>query len=228
MKKTLIYSMATAILLTTAHSSELLLKDTKRFGGDYGLIVVFDKSGLNSYNSCPSLVEQNLKMYKNLVNKRTIKKMRLDFLEFITFDENINQIAFISENRASKLYKKSKEAMNQVIQELKSDTSTQVAKDVMTTLNYVQTLTNTKYKEYEKLGILIVSNLMDSSHDKQYFKTMSPIKFKDNVSIKILAQSGLSCKKQIGASQILATQKNTKEFFLKKIIAKDLDIQNIY
>ena len=229
MKKSLI-SIAVSLLVSTqlvaSDVGYTLIPDAKRFGGPYALIAAMDNSGLNSFDSCPSLARQNLNSFKSLINKKIIRKNRFSSIELLGFNENIVSIKTIKEERAAKLYRNTKESLVQLEAFMHEDTTTE-SKDVFSFLNYLNILAESKYSHYSIIAVAIYTNLRQSVSNGIDYKDVVPIVMNPRLTITIYAASGLDCMGATGSEKLTAEQ-NAVKFFKSKIISENLIIKTVY
>jgi len=226
MKKNILNIAVSLLLSSQVYASEVLIPDAKRFGGPYVLIAAMDNSGLNSFDSCPSLARQNLNSFKSLINKKVIRKNRLSSIELLGFNENVISIKMIKEERAAKLYRKTKESLVQLEAFMHEDTTTE-SKDIFAFLNFLNLLAKSKYNNYSTIAVVVYSNLRQSVSNGIDYKNIVPIIMDPRLKITIYAASGLDCMGAIG-SEKLAAEQNVVNFFKSKIISDSLIIETVY
>ena len=223
-------SIAVSLLVSTqlvaSEVEDTLIPDAKRFGGPYALIVAMDNSGLNSFDSCPSLARQNLNSFKSLINKKIIRKNRLSSIELLGFNENIVSIKTIKEERAAKLYRNTKESLVQLEAFMHDDTSIK-SKDVFAFLNYLNILAESKYSHYSTIAVVVYTNLRQSVSTGKNYQDITPIVMNPRLRITIHAASGLDCMGATGSEKLTA-EENAVKFFKSKIISDNLIIKTTY
>jgi len=213
-----------SIIATQMYAVEPLLNEVNKKHQN-ALLIVGDESGLN-VNS-PSLLAKNLKKLDELVNKQSIKRSKIRSIEFLTFDETIQSISKVKENRGAKLFRVAKPLLERFTNELKQARSSKKSKDVIGALKHLQILIKQQYSNhYDQIVVVILSNLRDSYRAKEEFISLKPLKF-SNTTLHILAASGLeaiganSTQKQVAENQII-------DYYTKKLQATKTNILTIY
>lgn len=225
MRDKYIKSLMALYMSTSLQGSELLLNDTKRSDTN-AMVVLFDTAGLNNYNSCSSLVENNLSKYNSLVSKKSLRKMNISSIEYFTFDEQIQNLGKVKSNRIGKLFRESKELMLDVKNELKKDKSLK-AKDVISIFSFINNLVAQNYTSHNNIGVVVFSNLRDSIHSKEQRDSIKPIQINEKITLYLYAASGLECI-DATTKQILSANKSIENYYKSFLIGSKISVNNTY
>lgn len=224
MKKKIIIAMVTLFLSVHTYGSDLLIDNVKR-SDKVGVIVLFDRSGLNNYLSCKSLASKNISQHNNHITKKALRKIKASSVDYYVFDEQINSIGKVESTRAGKLYRGSKELMQNVEIELKKDTSSK-GKDVISTFTFLNNLVSQNYQNYTHIVAVMLSNLRDTLHTVEQRKGLDPIVLDKKITLKIFASSGLECR-EATSSQIQNANKSIVDYYSTKLKGS-VSISTIY
>ncbi|WP_428739380.1 hypothetical protein [Sulfurimonas sp.] len=217
-----------ALLLSASlHANELILKDSKRFSGKYALLVFWDNAGLNNLKSNPQLGLKNIEMYKQLMSKPNLRKMRSTSITHFSFNEQVSLIGKIESSRTAKLYRESQAIVDEILVKLKEDNSDK-AKDVINTFHFINQIVEQSYSDYTKVGIVVFSNLRDSMTEKAQRATMEKIKLNEKIELFIYANSGLDIKGASTAQQLQAEQSVIKFYRSKLVSNTPITIKTVY
>ncbi|MDF1875086.1 hypothetical protein JHD48_05015 [Sulfurimonas sp. SAG-AH-194-I05] len=206
----ILFSVVAALTIATttvfAGANNLPIEKVKR-GISSHIIAIFDRGGLNNY-SCLPLYKRNINQYEKLFTKRTMKKIRVKSMTFLTFDEIIHNIGTVSDRRPNRVYRDAQELFSNTKNHMQYDTKG-LAKDVLGVFRYSLMLSK-QFDTNDKVIIVLFSNLRDSVRTKNQLKAMENIKLPKNVSLRIYASSGIaSCLAKTTASQGLQVYTRT-------------------
>lgn len=215
------------LISVNSQANTLQLSDQTHFGSKTAFLVFFDVAGLNNFNSNRALVNQNLAKYNQIVNKQNLRKANVKTISYYTMDEQIKLIGKIDSNKAGKLFRESKEIMKDVIMELKEDRSKK-AKDVISTFHFINSIVDQSYLDYEKVTVLVFSNLRDSLTSKEERKKLQPITINKKVSLYLFSASGLGAINGITTLQRMKAESSLTSYYKYLLSTSNVVIRTIY
>ena len=211
--KRLISIIATITLVANnIQASESVLLKANKLNDKSAVIIVFDIAGLNNANSNNALFKQNLSKCNEIVTKHNLQRAKVRRLSYYTLDEQIRSVGSITSNKAGKLYRTSKQIMQDVIFKVQEDHSKQ-AKDVISVFSFLNSLVEQSYSEYNKIYVVVFSNLRDTVTTKHERESMPPITMDKKVHLFLFAASGLNGIKGVTASQQMVAESSVVDFY---------------
>lgn len=218
--------IATALLIASTGFSSEFLPFKSSGGKKNALIMLVDASGLNG--SCDKLYEKNIKIFKHILSKRSLPKMRLRDIHIILFSDKVNEFFVLNDKGlngrtvSKRLYTLEESLKNEILQMNKDS-----GKDIYSSLKYVKELIDERYISYDNIGIILFSNMRQSVNVTKVTSAKN-IEFTPNSSLRFYAKSGLSeCDKAL-SSQTITGEKSIKKFWQKKIVSKNFRIYTKY
>lgn len=221
-----VISIVVALLISANLQAQEPLSHQKNLGSKTALLVFFDVSGLNNYNSNNALAKQNLAKYNQIVTKKNLQKARVSSIAYYTFDEQIKPIGKIESTKAGRLYRESKKMMHDVVLELKEDKSNR-GKDVISTFYFINSVVQQSYKN-EDVTVLLFSNLRDSMSTKQQRQMMQPIVLDEHIHLYIYAASGLNAIAGVTTLQQMRAESSIVKFYSHLLSTSKVAIKTIY
>ncbi len=221
--KKIIISTIVAVALNASASELPVPKGT--YNDDAHLVIMVDRSGLNNYK-CTSLFNSNKLVLEHILDRRSIKKMKLTHLSLYQFDEQITKVAEIESHKKGSFRRGANKAKDKLFSTLYEDNDNK-AKDSISVINYLNLIASNTTNPV--VGV-IFSNMRNTTMTKDEMKSMTKIKLSPNLKIITYSKSGLSCLKgrdTVTASQILKAEQSYKAFYNSKIDGS-FDFKTIY
>jgi hypothetical protein len=179
------------------------------------LVVLFDTVGLNN-NRQTKLANLNIKKVNSLVTKNSLVKMKISKIEYLYFGETIHSIGGIESKQRSKLMRAHKKFMNKISVQLNKDNSDK-AKDVIGIFAYLNILIEEEYSKFNKIAVVIASNLRGSVRNKAERDAIKTIELNPKTRLYLLSNSGLSyMKDKITSSQRLVAESTLKKYYKQR------------
>ena len=213
--KRIIMSLVTLLALTlNLNSQELIINDVNKKDTN-ALIGVFDTVGLNNLRQC-NLGNKNIEKFNTLVTKKSLVKMKISKLEYLYFGETIHSVGHIESKQRSKLIRKHKKLMDLITYQLNKNNKDK-AKDVIGVFSHLNIMIEEEYSQYDKVAVVIASNLRDSIRSKSARDALKTIELNPKIRLYLLAGSGLSClKDKVTSSQRLIAETSLKTYYKQR------------
>lgn len=211
--KTITISTVVALTLAfNASASELPIQNGT-YSDENHLVIMADRSGLNNYK-CASLFNSNKTAMEHILDRRSIKKMKLTHLSLYVFDEQITKVAEVKSKKKGTFRRDADESKGKLLSALYEDNDNK-AKDSMAVIDYLNLIASNSTNLV--VGV-IFSNMRNSTMTKDDMKAMSKIKLNPNLKIITYSKSGLSCLKGgATASQIIKAEQSYGAWYKSKI-----------
>jgi len=224
MKK--ITNILVTLLISVNMQANEPLSRQKSLGTKTALLVFFDVSGLNNYNSNSALAKQNIAKYKQIVTKKNLQRARASSIAYYTIDEQVKLIGKVDSNKAGRLFRESNKIMKDVEIELQEDKRNK-GKDVISSFYFIRSVVQQSYKDKE-VTVLLFSNLRDSISTKQERQAMQPIVLGEHISIYIYAASGLNAISGVTTLQQMRAEESVVKFYKHLLSTSKVVIKTIY
>ena len=217
MKKFLQTVLATSLLfIGVANATNLKLDKKPKRSDKTAVIVVFDIVSLNHPAQSP-LFQQNLNQYKIDFTKKSFQKLKVKKIEYFIMGKTVHSSAIVKNRKSKRVYRDSMKAIEKVKDEIKLIDTKKVGKDIVSTIEYINSIIDEQYQDFDHVLTVFYSNFRNTVNNKK-LKKLKSIELNPKVEKMIVfANSGLQHTNNISSSQILKASKNTKKFFLNKL-----------
>lgn len=217
MKRFLQSILAISLLFTgVANATNLTLDKKPKRSEKTAVIVVWDIISLN-HPEQSGLFDKNFSQYKKDFTEKAFRKLKVKQVEYLVMGQTTNSVATVKNRKPKRTYRDSLKAIEEVKSEIKFIDTTKVGKDVVSTIEQVNSIVDEQYQEFNHIITVYYSNFRQTIN-RSKLKQMKSINLHPKITkMLVFGNSGLQFTKGISSSQVLNASSNVKNFFINKL-----------